>query len=33
MKCNLKKLAKADTQLYYTMRLCEAETTPKDAVD
>lgn len=33
MKCNLKKLAKADKQLYYMMRLCQAETTPKDAAD
>ena len=33
MNCNLKKLAKSDAQLYYMMRLCQAETTPKDAVD
>lgn len=32
MKCNLKKLAKADPQLHYLMRLCHAETTPQDAV-
>ncbi len=32
-KCNLKKLAKADAQLYYVMRLCQADTTPQDAVD
>jgi hypothetical protein len=33
MNCNLKKLAKSDAQLYYMMRLCQAETTPEDAVD
>ncbi|KAH6618229.1 hypothetical protein B0J18DRAFT_274395 [Chaetomium sp. MPI-SDFR-AT-0129] len=33
MKCNLKKLAKADAQLYYMMHLCQAETTPQDAVN
>ena len=33
MKCNLKKLAKADAQLYCMMRLCQAETTPQDAVN
>ncbi|KAH6847221.1 hypothetical protein B0I37DRAFT_445508 [Chaetomium sp. MPI-CAGE-AT-0009] len=32
IKCNLKKLAKADAQLYYIMRLCQPETTPHDAV-
>ncbi len=31
MKCNLKKLAKTDAQIYYMMRLCQAETTPQDA--
>ncbi|KAK4234055.1 hypothetical protein C8A03DRAFT_38185 [Achaetomium macrosporum] len=33
MKCNMKKLAKADAQLHYMMRLCQAETTPQDAVN
>ncbi|KAK3898348.1 ipa protein [Staphylotrichum tortipilum] len=33
MNCNLKKLAKADPQLYYMMRLCQPETTPGDATD
>ncbi|KAK4234342.1 ipa protein [Achaetomium macrosporum] len=33
MRCNLKKLAKADAQLHYMMRLCQAETTPQDAAN
>lgn len=33
MNCNMKKLAKADAQLFYMMQLCNAETTPREAVD
>ncbi|KAK4140035.1 uncharacterized protein C8A04DRAFT_40239 [Dichotomopilus funicola] len=29
MNCNMKKLAKTDTQLFYMMRLCSPETTPR----
>ncbi|KAL2138856.1 hypothetical protein VTI28DRAFT_6094 [Corynascus sepedonium] len=33
MKCSPKKLAKADTNLYHMMRLCQAETTSQNTVN